>query len=85
MKEIEAKPTGKAYRVTITETLRREVIVYDTELKQPTADDAVQTVSDWWHQGQIILDAEDFTNVDFSAYEVEEGEREKAGVDEDGK
>ena len=30
---------------------------------------AVQAVSDWWHNGQIILEAEDFDGVDFSAAE----------------
>ena len=32
-------------------------------------DEAVQAVSDWWHNGQIILEAEDFDGVDFSAAE----------------
>ena len=78
MKEFKSKPMGRTYRVVITETLRREIAVYEDELKQPTAEDAVQTVSDWWHQGQIILNADDFTNVEFSAYEANEEDSEVA-------
>ncbi|MDD6678023.1 MAG: DpnD/PcfM family protein [Firmicutes bacterium] len=63
----------RVFRVTITETLKRTILVREGELKEPTADDAAQTVSDWWHQGQIILEADDFTDVDFSAEEVREG------------
>lgn len=63
----------RVFRVTITETLKRTILVREGELKAPTPDDAAQTVSDWWHQGQIILEADDFTDVDFSAEEVREG------------
>ena len=63
----------RVFKVTITETLKRTVLVRESELKEPTPDDAAQTVSDWWHQGQIILEADDFTDVDFSAEEVREG------------
>ena len=63
----------RVFKVTITETLKRTILVHEGELKEPTPDDAAQTVSDWWHQGQIILEADDFTDVDFSAEEVQEG------------
>ena len=63
----------RVFRVTITETLKRTILVHEGELKEPTPDDAAQTVSDWWHQGQIILEADDFADVDFSAEEVQEG------------
>ena len=63
----------RVFKVTITETLKRTILVHEGELKEPTPDDAAQTVSDWWHQGQIILEADDFTDVDFSAEEVREG------------
>ena len=70
--ERQTQPTGRAYQVTITETLRRTVTVHESELKAPTPDDAEQTVSDWWHNGQIILVAEDFSGVEFEAKEVTE-------------
>lgn len=55
---------GRTFRVVITETLKRVV-----EVNESTMDEAVQAVSDWWHNGQIILEAEDFDGVDFSAAE----------------
>ena len=58
--------------MTITETRRRTVTVHESELKAPTPDDAEQTVSDWWHNGQIILVEEDFSDVEFEAREVAE-------------
>lgn len=56
---------GRTFRVVITETLKRVVEVSEAELKEPTMDEAVQAVSDWWHNGQIVLEAEDFDNVEF--------------------
>lgn len=67
------QPSGRVFEVTVTETLKRKIRVYESELKEATPDDAAQTVSDWWHNGQIILMADDFTNVDFEAREVTEG------------
>lgn len=60
---------GRTFRVVITETLKRVVEVNENEIKEPTMDEAVQAVSDWWHNGQIILEAEDFDSVDFSPAE----------------
>lgn len=57
---------GRTFRVVITETLKRVVEVSEAKLKEPTMDEAVQTVSDWWHNGQIVLEAEDFDNVEFT-------------------
>lgn len=68
----ETQQPGRTFKVTITETLRRTVLVHESELKEPTVDDAAQTVSDWWHNSQIILEAEDFVDVDFEAEETEE-------------
>ena len=70
--EHQIQPTGRVYQVTITETRRRTVTVHESELKAPRPDDAEQTVSDWWHNGQIILVAEDFAGVEFEAREVAE-------------
>lgn len=69
---------GRVFEVTITETLRRTITVYESELKEPTADDAEQTVSDWWHNSQIILGAEDFVGVEFEAREITEGGEQNA-------
>lgn len=72
------QPMGRVFEVTITETLRRTITVYESELKEPTADDAEQTVSDWWHNSQIILGAEDFVGVEFEAREITEGGEQNA-------
>ena len=45
---------GRAFRVRIRETLERVVTVYEGELKEATPDEAIQMVSDWWHNGQIV-------------------------------
>lgn len=71
--ENQTQPSGRTFQVTITETLKRKVLVHESELKEPTVDDAMQTVSDWWHNSQIILEAEDFVDVDFEAEEITEG------------
>lgn len=71
--QMNSQPSGRVFEVTVTETLKRKIRVYESELKEATPDDAAQTVSDWWHNGQIILMADDFTNVDFEAREVTEG------------
>lgn len=63
--------TGRTFTVLITETLKRRVTVHEAELKEATDEDAVQTVSDWWHNGQIILEADDFEGVEFTAVEAE--------------
>ncbi len=70
--EHQTQPTGRVFQVTITEMRRRTVTVHGSELKSPTPDDAAQTVSDWWHNGQIILVPEDFSGVEFEAREVTE-------------
>lgn len=57
---------GRTFRVVITETLKRVIEVNESEIKEPTMDEAVQAVSDWWHNGQIVLEAEDFDNVEFT-------------------
>lgn len=58
---------GRTFRVVITETLKRVVEVNENEIKESTMEEAVQAVSDWWHTGQIILEAEDFDGVEFTA------------------
>lgn len=63
------KAPGRTFRVVITETLKRVVEVHETEIKEATMDEAVQAVSDWWHTGQIILEADDFDGVEFTPAE----------------
>ena len=72
--EHQIQPTGRVYQVTITETRRRTVAVHEAEVEAPTADDAEQTGSDWWHNGQIGLVAEDLAGVEVEAREVTETE-----------
>ena len=47
--------------------------MYAGELKEATPDEAIQMVSDWWHNGQIVLECEDFTGVEFPDADAEEG------------
>ena len=68
------KGTDRCFRVTITETLRRTVTVRESELKEPSASEAEQTVSDWWRTGQIVLMEDDFANVEFMAEECGDGD-----------
>lgn len=70
------EPKGRAFRVRIRETLERTVTVYENELKDGTPDEAVRLVSDWWHDSQIILGPEDFTDVEFLDAEAEDGSPE---------
>lgn len=68
---------GRAFKVRIRETLERVVTVYEGEMKEPTMDEAVRMVSDWWHTGQIVLECEDISGVEFEdAGEVESTEAE---------
>lgn len=52
----------KEFEVIIEETLRKKVIV-----EAEDADEAEQIVSDNWHKGEYILDADNFIDVDFKA------------------
>ena len=72
-KTTNTKNRGRAFQVTITETRKRTITVYEEELKEKTAADAEQTVSDWWHMGQIILGDDDFDHATFVAEEIPEG------------
>lgn len=55
----------KGFKVVITETSSREIIVYEDDLKGFTPEEAEQTVRDWWLNQQIILTADDFNEVNF--------------------
>lgn len=55
----------KTYSVKITETLEMIVTV-----EAETVSEAEALVSEEWHKGEHILDADCFTGVDFTAEEV---------------
>jgi len=61
--------TPQRFKVTITETLKMTV-----EVEAEDKEEAEQKVSDNWHDGQYILDADNFTGVAFEAVPVKDGE-----------
>ena len=61
----EKERLSKRFKVTITETLKRTVEVEADEQQQ-----AEQIVSADWRLGGYILDASDFTEVEFEAVPV---------------
>lgn len=54
----------KKYNVTITETLKRTV-----EIEAESQEEAEQKIADDWYKGEHILDADNFTEVNFEAEE----------------
>lgn len=71
----ENTPGGRAFKVTITETYQRTVTIYESEMKEPTIEEAKRVVEDWWQDSQIELGTEDFQDVEFTT-------REDGGSDE---
>ena len=63
--QIYRENTKKHYNVTITETL-----VMKVEVEAESKDEAEQLVSDAWHDSEYVLDADNFTGVEFTAEEV---------------
>ena len=61
----------KEFEVTITETLEKTVIV-----EADSKDDALQIAEDMWKDGDIILDAESFTGVEYQSDNGKEIEKE---------
>ncbi len=57
----------KEFNVTITETLQKSITVEAT-----SKDEALQMVEDMWHDGDIVLDPDDFLDVSYSADEGRE-------------
>ena len=55
----------KKYNVTITETLKMRV-----EVEAETQLEAEQIISDKWHNGEYILDADHFEDIDFEAEDI---------------
>jgi len=50
----------KTFYISVTETLKRTVEVHATDVC-----DAIQKVSDAYHDEQIVLDSSDFVGVEF--------------------
>ncbi len=61
----------KEFEVTITETLEKTVIV-----EADSKDDALQIAEDMWKDGDIILDADSFTGVEYKSDNGKEIEKE---------
>ena len=66
---------GRAFKVTITETYQRTITVYESEMKEPTVEEAERMAEEWWQDSQIELEKEDFQGVEFMG-------REDGGSDE---
>jgi len=66
---------GRAFKVTITETYQRTITVYESEMKEPTVEEAERIAEEWWQDSQIELEKEDFQGVEFTG-------REDGGSDE---
>ena len=66
---------GKIFKVTITETYQRTITVYESEMKEPTVEEARRVAENWWQDSQIELGTEDFQGVEFTS-------REDGGSDE---
>jgi hypothetical protein len=64
MQEMQEQSTFGIYEVTITETLQMVVTV-----EADSIEDAEQAVSDSWHNGDYILDADSFVGVGFTVCE----------------
>lgn len=62
----ETNDRGRAFKVTVTEIYERTVTVYESELKEPTMNEAIRQVEEWWNDSQIELTTDDFQGVDFS-------------------
>lgn len=69
----------KKFDVTITETLKKTV-----EVEAESLEEAEQRVNDEWRRGEYILDAENFTEVNFDA-EEKQPEKLKVVILEPGK
>ena len=60
----------KEFEVTITETLQKTV-----SIEAETKEEAKQLVEDMWKDGDIILDADNFTDVEYAANNGKEIEK----------
>ena len=65
----ESTPGGRTFKVTITETYQRTVTIYESEMKEPTVEEAQRMAEDWWQDSQIELGTDDFQGVEFTCRE----------------
>lgn len=65
----ESTPGGRTFKVTITETYQRTVTIYESEMKEPTVEEAQRVAEDWWQDSQIELGTDDFQGVEFTGRE----------------
>ena len=65
----ENTPGGRAFKVTITETYQRTITVYESEMKEPTVEEAQRVAENWWQDSQIELGTEDFQSVEYKGWE----------------
>ena len=65
----ENTPGGRTFKVTITETYQRTMTIYESEMKEPTVEEAQRVAEDWWQDSQIELGTEDFQGVEFTGRE----------------
>ena len=64
------QPNGRTFKVTITETYQRTITVYESEMKEPTVQEAERVAEDWWQDSQIELGPEDFQGAEVTACEL---------------
>lgn len=60
---------GRTFKVTITETYQRTITVYESEMKEPTVEEAQRVAENWWQDSQIELGTEDFQSVEYKGWE----------------
>jgi len=65
--------TTKTWQVTIVETLRKTIMV-----EAATREDAQDAVESAWHDGDYVLDADDFSDVEFYTEEATDDAEEIA-------
>ena len=66
----------KSFDIEITETLQRTVSVI-----ADSREEAEQMVDDGWHNGDYVLDSEDFIDVDFKTVGEKEMSKDKKELD----
>ena len=66
----ENTPMGRAFKVTITETYQRSITMYESEMKEPTVQEAERVAENWWQDSQVELGTEDFQGVEVTAREL---------------
>lgn len=64
------------YKVKVTETLSREI-----EIDASSIDDAVNKIEEQWDRADIILDADDFSFVDFKVIDYKDKQEDRNYLD----